>query len=55
MKNWLLRAISVTPVLITLALIVKVYLIVPNSVNVVEFEVQVEQIFRSEKGDREGI
>ena len=51
MKSWVIRAILITPVMIVLALILKIYLIVPYGVSALEFEIEVEKVLK--KGDRE--
>ena len=52
MKNWLLRAICITPILIGLALIIKTYMVEPYGVTtILEFELKADRILR--KGDRE--
>lgn len=51
MQNWLIRAALITPVMIVLALILKIYLIAPYGVNVLEFEIEVEKVLK--KSDRE--
>lgn len=58
MTNWLLRAAISIPLLCGLAYILKIKLIEPYSVTVVEFEIKSiddGEVFRSQKGDREGI
>lgn len=51
MKSWLIRAVLIAPVMIILALILKVYLIEPYGVSALEFEIEVEKVLK--KGDRE--
>lgn len=51
MKSFLIRTIYITPILIGLAFAVKVYLIEPYKMSVIDFEVGVERVMK--KGDRE--